>query len=138
CSRDWPGGDGLKVGAPAEIGTCRAAVSGQWPFRIQGADLVRAVSHALAEGTPAPVIAARFHSGIAALIEEGCVLARERHGLGTVALSGGVFQNLLVTERAAARLEARGVRAVMHSRVPFSHGGTSLAQAGVAGGRRRA
>jgi len=123
---------------PAETGTYRAAVSGQWPFRIQGADLVRAVSHALAEGTPAPVIAARFHSGIAALIEEGCVLARERHGLGTVALSGGVFQNLLVTERAAARLEARGFRVLMHSRVPCNDGGISLGQAVVAGARDRA
>ena len=45
---------------------------------------------------PAPVIAARFHHGMAALIEAGCVLLRERSGLGTVALSGGVFQNLLL------------------------------------------
>ena len=90
---------------------------------------MRAVTGELAEGAPAPVIAARFHNGIAALIEEGCVLARERHGLDTVALSGGVFQNLLVTERAAARLEARGFRVLLHSRVPCNDGGISLGQA---------
>ena len=83
------------------------------------------------------LIAARFHNGVAALIEDGCVLARERHGLDTVALSGGVFQNLLVTERAAARLEARGFRVLLHSRVPCNDGGISLGQAVVAGARDR-
>jgi hydrogenase maturation protein HypF len=123
---------------PGETGSYRAAISDGPSFRIQGASLVQAVTAELAEGTPAPVIAARFHNGIAALIEEGCLLARERHGLGTVALSGGVFQNLLVTERAAARLEARGFRVLLHSRVPCNDGGISLGQAVVAGARDRA
>ena len=123
---------------PGETGSYRAAISEGEPFRIEGASLVRAVTGELAEGAPAPVIAARFHNGIAALIEEGCVLARERHGLDTVALSGGVFQNLLVTERAAARLEARGFRVLLHSRVPCNDGGISLGQAVVAGARDRA
>jgi hydrogenase maturation protein HypF len=122
---------------PGETGSYRAAISDGPSFRIQGASLVQAVTGELAEGTPAPVIAARFHNGIAALIEEGCLLARERHGLGTVALSGGVFQNLLVTERAAARLEARGFRVLLHSRVPCNDGGISLGQAVVAAARDR-
>jgi hydrogenase maturation protein HypF len=122
---------------PGETGGYRAAISEGEPFRIQGASLVQAVTGELTEGAPAPVIAARFHNGIAALIEDGCVLARERHGLDTVALSGGVFQNLLVTERAAARLEARGFRVLLHSRVPCNDGGISLGQAVVAGARDR-
>jgi hydrogenase maturation protein HypF len=120
---------------PGETGAYRAGITGQGPFRIHGADLVRAVTGELTGGTPAPLIAARFHNGIAALIEEGCVLARERHGLAEVALSGGVFQNLLVTERAAARLEARGFRVLLHSQVPCNDGGISLGQAVVAGAR---
>jgi hydrogenase maturation HypF-like protein len=48
-----------------------------------------------------------------------------------------VFQNLLVTERAAARLEARGFRVLLHSRVPCNDGGISLGQAVVAGARDR-
>ena len=122
---------------PGETGGYRAAISEGEPFRIQGASLVRAVAGELTEGAPAPVIAARFHNGIAALIEEGCVLARERHGLDTVALSGGVFQNVLVTERAVTRLEARGFRVLLHSRVPCNDGGISLGQAVIAGARDR-
>ena len=123
---------------PGETGAYQAGVSGQWPFRIDGADLVRAVTGDLAAGAPAPVIAARFHNGIAALIEAGCVAVRERCGLAEVALSGGVFQNLIVTERAAARLEARGFRVLLHARVPCNDGGISLGQAVVAGARDRA
>jgi hydrogenase maturation protein HypF len=122
---------------PGETGGYRAAISEGEPFCIQGASLMQAVTGELTDGAPAPVIAARFHNGIAALIEEGCVLARERHGLDTVALSGGVFQNLLVTGRAAARLEARGFRVLLHSRVPCNDGGISLGQAVVAGARDR-
>ncbi len=123
---------------PGETGSYRAEISEGAPFRIQGASLVRAVTGELADGAPAPLVAARFHNGIAALIEDGCVLARERHGLDTVALSGGVFQNLLVTERAVARLAARGFHVLLHSRVPCNDGGISLGQAVVAGARDRA
>jgi len=123
---------------PGATGAYGCEITGQGPFCIEGAGLVRAVTGELTEGVPAPVIAARFHNGIAALIEDGCVLARERYGLGEVALSGGVFQNLLVTERAAARLAARGFRVLLHSRVPCNDGGISLGQAVVAGSRDRA
>jgi len=55
-----------------------------------------------------------------------------------VALSGGVFQNLIVAHRAAARLEARGFRVLTHSRVPCNDGGISLGQAVIAAARDRA
>ena len=67
-----------------------------------------------------------------ALIADGCSLLRDRHGLGTVALSGSVFQNLLLARGAAAALEARGFRVLLHSRVPCNDGGISLGQALVA------
>jgi hydrogenase maturation protein HypF len=105
------------------------------PFRVRGADLVRAVVADLAEGTPREAVAARFHNGVAALIEAGCLLLRDAHGLDTVALSGGVFQNVLLLERAVSRLEARGFRVLVHSRVPCNDGGISLGQAVVAAAR---
>jgi hydrogenase maturation protein HypF len=123
---------------PGETGTYRAGIAAREPFCIEGADLVRAAASDLADGTAAPVVAARFHNGVAALIVDGCVLLRERYGLGTVALSGGVFQNLIVAHRATARLEARGFRVLTHSRVPCNDGGISLGQAVVAAARDRA
>ena len=99
---------------------------------------MRAATDDLRAGVAPAVIAARFHNGVAALIEDGCVLLRERHGLGTVALSGGVFQNLILAHQVVARLEARGFRVLVHSRVPCNDGGISLGQAVVAGARDRA
>ena len=76
-----------------------ALETGGGPFTIRGSDLLHAVIEDRTGRVPAPVIAARFHHGVAALIEAGCLLMRERYGLGTVALSGGVFQNLLLLQR---------------------------------------
>jgi hydrogenase maturation protein HypF len=52
-----------------------------------------------------------------------------------VALSGGVFQNVVFTERVVAGLRASGFRVLTHSRVPPNDGGISLGQAVVAGAR---
>jgi hypothetical protein len=123
---------------PAESGAYRCGVeTGDGPFRVRGGDLVQAVLSDLAAGIPARIIAARFHHGVAALIEAGCVVARERTGLGTVALSGGVFQNMLLLGEAVRRLEERGFGVLVHSRVPCNDGGISLGQAVVAGARDR-
>ena len=100
--------------------------------RSGGSDLLRAVVEDRTAGVPAPVIAARFHNGVAALIEAGCLADARRHGLATVALSGGVFQNLLLLRATVGRLEARGFRVLLHSRVPPNDGGISLGQAVVA------
>ena len=120
---------------PAERGAYRAPAEpgpGPGPFVVAGADLVRAAAEDLVAGVAPPVIAARFHNGVADLILDGCVLLRERHGLRTVALSGGVFQNLLLLESVAARLEAAGFGVLVHARVPCNDGGISLGQAVVA------
>jgi hydrogenase maturation protein HypF len=123
---------------PAETGAYRAGLAtGAGPFQACGADLLHAILDDLTAQVPAPVIAARFHHGVAALIEAGCVLLRKSSGLGTVALSGGVFQNMLLLQATAARLEARGFRVLTHSRVPCNDGGISLGQAVIAGARDR-
>jgi hydrogenase maturation protein HypF len=116
----------------------RAAITPGAPLTVAGADLFRAAAEDLLDGQPAGVIAARFHHGVAALIVEVCLLLRESSGLGTVALSGGVFQNVLLLETAAGRLEGSGFRVLTHSRVPPNDGGISLGQAVVAAARDRA
>jgi hydrogenase maturation protein HypF len=122
---------------PGEAGAYRAGIETGHPFRARGGDLVSAAVDDLAAGTPPQIVAARFHNGVAAMIEAGCLLLRERHGLGTVALSGGVFQNLLLLRGAVGRLEANGFRVLLHSRIPCNDGGISLGQAVVAAARDR-
>ncbi|MCO5995335.1 carbamoyltransferase HypF [Actinoallomurus rhizosphaericola] len=101
-------------------------------FVVPGAELLQAVVEDLLAGTPTPVIAARFHNAVGDLVVAGAVRLREATGLTTAALSGGVFQNLLVLERAVAGLEAEGLTVLVHHRVPPNDGGISLGQAAVA------
>jgi hydrogenase maturation protein HypF len=104
---------------------------------VAGADLVRAAADDLAAGVPVPIIAARFHNGVAAAVLSVCAQLRERTGLSVVALSGGVFQNLLLTRQVMSGLTDDGFRVLVHSRVPCNDGGISLGQAAVAAARDR-
>ena len=62
---------------------------------------------------------------------------RDEHALGTVALSGGVFQNVLLTTAVVRLLRAAGFTVLTHSQVPCNDGGISLGQAVVAAARDR-
>jgi hydrogenase maturation protein HypF len=123
--------DALGAAGPGRAGSAGAGE----PLRIAGADLVRAVVEDLAAGTDRSVVAARFHNGVAGLITDCCLRMRERYGLSAVALSGGVFQNLILLHAAVGQLEAHGFRVLLHSRVPCNDGGISLGQAVVAAQR---
>ena len=131
---------------PAERGAYRAGTGPEAPdehaapgrpFQVRGADLVRAATDDLMAGVPPAVIAARFHNGVAAAVEAACLMLRGRHALTTVALSGGVFQNMLLLNQVVTRLRARGFEVLTHSRVPCNDGGISLGQAVIAAARDR-
>ena len=113
-------------------------VSDGRPLTVAGCDLVRAATADVLAGVPREVISARFHQGVAAMIGDVCGLLRDRSGLGTVALSGGVFQNLLLLGTVVDLLEGMGFRVLTHSRVPPNDGGISLGQAVVAAAWDRA
>ncbi|MEW9530513.1 carbamoyltransferase HypF [Microbispora sp. NPDC049125] len=117
---------------PAETGAYACRLTDGTPFEVRGVDLVEAVAGDLQAGTEAPVVAARFHNAVVQVVADGCSRIREAGGPSTVALSGGVFQNMLLLERAATLLEERGFRVLLHHRVPPNDGGVSLGQAAVA------
>lgn len=102
------------------------------PYRLDPAPALHAVIADLRAGVKTPAIAARFHNGVAALIRDVCVLAREQTGLRTVALSGGVFQNTRLLTCAADLLAAAGFAVLTHAIVPPNDGGLALGQAAVA------
>jgi hydrogenase maturation protein HypF len=115
-----------------EQGSYLAAVTEGPALQLHGADLVRAVVADLRAGVPPEVIATRFHHGVADAIVRVCLMLRETTGVGVAALSGGVFQNVLLLERTVAGLERSGFRVLIHSRVPPNDGGISLGQVAIA------
>jgi len=81
---------------------------------------------------PTPAISLRLHRTVADIVAEMCLLVSREHGLCTVALSGGVFQNRLLQRLTVAALESRGFEVLTHALVPTNDGDISLGQAVVA------
>lgn len=106
-------------------------------FVMDGVHLFGLLAEDLASGGAPPALAARFHNSLARAVVVACERAREMTGLGRVALSGGVFQNQVLAERAAAGLRSAGFSVLTHRRVPTNDGGVSLGQAVVAAARDR-
>ncbi|MFD5739762.1 carbamoyltransferase HypF [Streptomyces massasporeus] len=86
----------------------------------------------LRRGTPAAVLAARFHRAVARAVAEICRRARQDTGLATVALSGGVFANALLEQECARLLTEDGFAVLRHGEVPPNDGGLALGQLVVA------
>ena len=94
--------------------------------------LIDAITKDNFSGRPVAEIAGRFHFTLAVMIAEICIQVRQQRGLSLVALSGGVFQNCLLTELTLAQLEKSGFKVLTHSLVPPNDGGLALGQAVVA------
>lgn len=72
-----------------------------------------------------------FHKALADMIVIACCYQRTRCGVNVVALSGGVFQNLLLLKLVDRGLESEGFKVLKHSVVPTNDGGIALGQAAV-------
>jgi hydrogenase maturation protein HypF len=85
----------------------------------------------LSLGTAPPVMATRFHQGLAkviiAMVEQ--LSAGHDNWQSTVALSGGVFQNKILLELVKSDLTKKSYRVLTHRQVPTNDGGISLGQA---------
>jgi len=91
--------------------------------------------------TPVPVMAARFHVGLAKIIVTMATkLACSDAGgdaprFNTVALSGGCFQNRVLFEQVVRRLEQQYFVVLTHAQVPANDGGLALGQAAIGAAR---
>jgi hydrogenase maturation protein HypF len=101
------------------------------PLMLDWAPLLQAVLADIRTGAEHGVIAARFHNALVeAMVTVALTVAEP-----VVVLSGGCFQNRLLTERAARRLREAGFEVLLHRQVPPNDGGISLGQIAVAASR---
>ena len=135
----YEGQAAIELEALAECGS----PSAPYPYLLQGAEClsidfgptIAAICADLACCRRKSDIARAFHQTIAAAIGETCARIREESGLTRVALSGGVFQNRLLTEDVAQMLSQEGFQVYCHRLVPPNDGGIALGQAVIAGWR---
>ncbi|MEH2462438.1 carbamoyltransferase HypF [Nostoc sp.] len=86
----------------------------------------------LQQQIPEPVMAAKFHKGLANAIVEMVKHLCQENLINQVVLTGGVFQNCILLEQVTKRLQTLGIKVLTHSLVPANDGGLSLGQAVIA------
>jgi hydrogenase maturation protein HypF len=74
-------------------------------------------------------LALGFHYALAEATADVCERLRDRYTSNVVALSGGVFQNAILTERTLMLLRQRGFETYVNLSVPPNDGAISLGQA---------
>jgi hydrogenase maturation protein HypF len=122
---------------PRERGTYPLPVSSERaePLVLDPRPTVRAVVEDLEAGARVDAVAARFHNALAAATAGACHAAAEAHGVTTVVLSGGVFQNRRLLQQTASMLDDNGLRVLTPSLLPPNDGGIAYGQLAVAAAR---
>ena len=118
--------DGTPLGTPTFLFGADPADD---PFRLPTAPFLLDLALRRMDGESPDKLAYEFHLFLADLIVSGCTLCRDRSGRNVVALSGGVFQNLLLTDLTVEGLKENGFEVLTHSLSAPNDGGIGLGQA---------
>lgn len=105
---------------------------GEEPLQLDFSPIFPQILTDLEAGIGTAVIARRFHSTLASAVVDVCLQIRGSAGLERVVLSGGVFQNRLLSEMVYTSLASQGFEVFSHRLVPPNDGGIALGQAAVA------
>ena len=105
------------------------------PFQLDPAPMLLALVERISAGEAAAGLAWAFHASLAAAVTDACALARAATGFTRVVLSGGVFQNRLLSELVYTYLLKQGFEVFTHRLVPPNDGGIALGQAAIAARR---
>jgi hydrogenase maturation protein HypF len=100
--------------------------------------LLIALADGLRRGRPVSALAAAFHESVARAAAELAAQAAEAEGIDTVALGGGVFQNVRLLGSLHARLHRLGLRVLVPRLLSPNDGAISYGQGAVAAAVLRA
>lgn len=96
----------------------------------------RSMWHALLEDlfqqVPASLVSARFHLGLANAIVQMVAHLRQHHTFAHVALTGGLFQNLILTQHVTEQITELGLKVLTDRTTPHGQNSLSLGRATIA------
>lgn len=110
--------------AAIDSSTCQS-----YPFAVDGKEIdwrpmMRAIVEAVRDGHSRPDIAAKFHNTLVEML----IQVAPQVGETAVLLTGGCFQNRLLSERAISRLREAGFTPYWHHHIPPNDGGIAVGQ----------
>jgi len=94
--------------------------------------LIEALVYDISRKVAVSEIAAKFHQTLVTIIVDMAKCMRQEYGLHTVILSGGVFQNRHLLEKAETTLQADDFAVYSPLQVPANDGGLCLGQLAIA------
>jgi hydrogenase maturation protein HypF len=105
---------------------------GYYPFKIKESEkliidwqpIIISIINDLRKNINSSVISTKFHNTLAKVILE----IAKRSELNKVVLSGGCFQNALLSERTISLLQENNYKVYWHQRIPPNDGGIALGQ----------
>ena len=110
----------------------RVSFSEENPIVLPTDELIKRLAEGRLAGEDSDKLAYLFHEGLAEMAAAAAAEIAGETGIRTAALSGGCFQNLLLTRLTAEKLKKRGFCVLLHSQIPPNDGGIALGQAACA------
>lgn len=101
-------------------------------FVIKPQTVIRQIVEDIKKKTAKEDIARKFHNGLAKAAAQACGIMREKSGIETVCLSGGVFQNKLFLETCLGYLRQDKFTVYYNQLLPANDSAVSLGQAALA------
>jgi hydrogenase maturation protein HypF len=95
---------------------------------VEFGEAIQGILNDVHSGIAIPLISARFHNGLAELIQRVCREIRRLERINEVVISGGVWQNMALLGRTINNLRNEGFKVYLHHQVPTNDGGISLGQ----------
>jgi hydrogenase maturation protein HypF len=100
-----------------------------YPWLVDPAPVFVEILSDLRAGVSIGKISARFHNSAAQMVLEILLAMRKTSGVSDIALSGGVWQNMLLLQKTVQLLSKDGFTVLVHNQVPTNDGGLALGQA---------
>ncbi|MEE8360080.1 MAG: carbamoyltransferase HypF, partial [Candidatus Omnitrophota bacterium] len=123
--------------APREEGTYKYKIKKEDALVIDTREVIKGIVKDIRAREECPKIASRFHNTVAEIVVDVSSRLRRLERTLSVVLSGGVFQNKLLTEKVRAGLIGEGFDVYTHKILPTTDAGISVGQAVIADARRK-
>lgn len=98
-------------------------------FHMNTNSLFKTITELMINGEAPERLSLFFHEALADMTVAACINVRKDENVNTVALSGGVMQNLLLLNLLEEKLKKEGFNVLIHSLSPPNDGGLGLGQA---------
>jgi hydrogenase maturation protein HypF len=115
--------------------TCIISTSAESPIQLDFSRMFVEIASDINAGIEKATISYSFHRTVASAATDACTSIASSTGLDRVVLSGGVFQNRLLSEMIYTAITDAGLKVYTHRLVPPNDGGIALGQVAIAGRR---